>query len=724
MVKRSSPRPSPAKVADTEPWDSASPLLLWLLIASAFGGAFLLFLVQPLLGKAILPWYGGAAGVWSLCLVFYQTGLLAGYAYAHLVVRRLPLAAGVTLHTVLLVAACFLAPITPSFAWKPAFDDDPASSILQLLTVCAGAPYLLVAATAPLVQAWFTAAYRGAAPYRLYAVSNAGSLAALAAYPLLIEPNLGVRAQGWTWSGAFMAFTGVCVAAGWMTVRSARSENAISTPSVQGAPPHVVAAVDRLIWVLAPAIGTALLVSATTYMTQDIAAFPLLWIVPLALFLLSFILAFDSPAWRRRWLWTGVAAIASVSTAIIWEVSNDTSLGLQLGAHCLLVFSLCMLLHTELFARRPPPEGLTGYYLAISAGGAVGGALIALVSPHVLSQQLELPIVVAAAWALQFVVLYTDHASSLYRGGRYWCWGLMLGVYVNYLAVMMLSGGDVGMQLVARARNFYGELRVLDYQAPGETPETARRQLRHGRIQHGRQLLAPELRDVPTSYYVVESGIGRVLTQLQRSEGRRIGAVGLGVGTIAAYGEPGDSIRFYEINPQVEMLAREYFTFLADSEASIEVAVGDARLVLESEVAAEAPRLDVLVLDAFSGDAVPAHLLTIEAFQVYFKRLKDDGILAVHISNRYLELPRLLRGLAASQQAEAQYVEVQFSREDPILAARADASVWVLLSRAPGVVTSFGAGVPIEFTPASRDPVVWTDDFSNIFELVTFFRLR
>ena len=569
MVKSSSSRSTKLQpVAES----SGPPRpLARLLATSAFGGAFLLFLVQPLLGKAILPWYGGAAGVWSLCLVFYQTGLLAGYAYAHLLVRRLPLAAGAAVHTALLAAACLTAPITPSAAWKPSPGDDPAASILILLTLCAGAPYALLAATAPLIQAWFAASSRGAAPYRLYAVSNAGSLAALAAYPLLIEPTLGVRAQGWTWSGAFLAFAAVCIAAGWTTVRAVRGSGVVSqdsapAPEAQSSELRT-SAIDRLIWLLAPAIGTALLVSATTYMTQDVAAFPLLWIVPLALYLLSFILAFDSPAWRRRWVWIGVAAASSVSTAFIWEITNSTPLAVQLGSHCLLVFSLCMLLHTELFARRPPPTRLTSYYLAIAAGGAAGGAVIALVSPIVLSQRIELPLVVAAAWALQFVVLYTDRDSSLYGGGRYWSWGLMLGLYVNFLAVIALTGTGPDQRLVARARNFYGELRVLDVQPLGEPPQSARRQLSHGRIQHGRQLSDPVLAATPTSYYAAESGVGRLLTQLERPGGRRLGAVGLGVGTIAAYGREGDSIRFYEINPQVQELAEEYFTFLSGSAA-------------------------------------------------------------------------------------------------------------------------------------------------------------
>lgn len=722
-MKRPSLRPptpsEPAPLSDGPP-----PALARLLAAAAFLGAFLLFLVQPLLGKAILPWFGGASAVWSLCLVFYQTGLLAGYAYAHLIARRLPLVTGVVLHSALLLAAAMLVPITPSAVWKPGPGDDPALAILTLLTLCAGAPYALLAATAPLIQSWYAAASGGAAPYRLYAVSNAGSLGALAAYPLLVEPTLGVSWQGWLWSGGFAAFAVVCIAAGWQCVRTrAGGADQSSPPENAAAVAPAARLIDRALWLLAPAATTALLVSATTFITQDVASFPLLWIVPLAIYLLSFILAFDSPRWRLRWVWTATAAVACVLCALVWELSDAFPLGVQLGSHFLLLFSLCMLLHTELFARRPPPQGLTGYYLAISAGGALGGTAIALASPFVLPQRLELPAIVALAWAVQFGVLYTDERSSLYRGGRYWSWGVMLGLYVNFIAVMLLMGPPPDAQVVARARNFYGELIVLDQHPAGEPPAAARRQLRHGRIQHGRQMLEPDLAAAPTSYYVIESAIGRVLTQMERPDGRRLGAVGLGAGTLAAYGRPGDLLTFYEINPQVEELARRHFTYLSESQAEVQVVLGDARLVLEQEVAAGAPRLDVLALDAFSGDAVPAHLLTVEAFRMYFERLAPEGVLAVHISNRYLELARLLRGLAEEFEVEAQYVSYRPDAQDAAEKARAAASVWVLLSETPGVVRSFGVGQPIEFVESSAPPVVWTDDYSNILQLVTFFQM-
>ncbi|MDP4776188.1 MAG: fused MFS/spermidine synthase [Opitutales bacterium] len=596
-----------------------------------FWGAFLLFLVQPLIARFILPWFGGGPAVWTTCMLFFQLLLLGGYAYAHFSISRLTPRRQVITHLVLLALAVALLPITPGDAWKPTDGSHAAGHILLLLLGCLGLPYLVLSATGPLLQAWFSKANPGVSPYRLYALSNVGSLLALLIYPFYLEPQLSRQAQadGWSWGLAIYAgLTAWCGLKVWKS--SATDDETARTAEVE-AP---ASAWRKLLWFALPACGVMLLLAITNKLCQDIAVVPFLWVLPLSLYLLSFIISFDSPRWYHRAFWLPLLAV--LLGMVLWNLYQAEShpditplATLYLGT----LFVACMVCHGEVYRLRPGASRLTGFYLSLSAGGAAGGLFVALVAPFVFPDYFELHLALFLTAALVLLVLRQDPTLPLREGRARWAWA------VPFVALAALGYGLVDVATtslrgsLSTTRGFYGVLKVNDNDA--DIAGAHHLTLQHGATIHGLQYVDPEKRTDPSSYYTSTSGIGRLLRAHKPGGGRRVGAIGLGCGTLAAWGRAGDTFRFYEINDDVARLATSTFTYLKDSKAKTELVMGDARLSMEREADQQ---YDVIVLDAFSSDAIPVHLLTLEAFDHYKRHLKPDGAIVVHVSNRYLDL--------------------------------------------------------------------------------------
>jgi hypothetical protein len=697
--------------------------------ATIFLSAFLLFQVQPLAGKTILPWFGGGSTVWTTCMLFFQSALLVGYAYAHLLASRFSPRSGAGLHLLLLGASLLLLPITPAESWKPADAAVPAWRILALLTASLGAPFVLAASTGPLLQRWFSWEHPGRSPYRLYALSNLGSLLGLLAYPFLVEPLVGLRLQALLWSAGYAGFVAL---AGWCALALRRGPpmgedvagDEADVASVGGQPG--LTAGGRLLWLALPACASLLLLATTSRMTQDVAPIPFLWVLPLSLYLLSFVICFDSERWYDRRFWAPVFLVGLAALFLVVFREGQLHIVPQLAVLSIALFGCCMVCHGELVRLRPPPRHLTGFYLSVSAGGAAGGLLAAVVAPSLFDDFLEFEIALGAAYALFAASLLREAgARGRWRRSGWLLAGLVIGGCSLTAALAVQLRDERGRALVS-ARNFYGVLKVYE---EGEGTRAWRRTLWHGTQPHGAQLLAGAQRSRPTTWFGPESGIATAIERFPPREGAsgrepgdglEIGVVGLGVGTIAAYARPGDRIRFYEIDPQVDEISDRYFSYRRDSPARVEVVLGDARISLERELAEDGPQgFDILVLDAFSSDAAPIHLLTREAFELYWRHLKPDGILAVHITAVHLDLSPVVRGMARLFDKES--VRIIDRPEGGSLVTW---SYWVLVTSNreflsdPRVRTRTRVWSAAPHPPRGEAEIVWTDDYSDLLRVV------
>ncbi|MEI7731328.1 MAG: fused MFS/spermidine synthase [Verrucomicrobiota bacterium] len=701
-----------------------------------FSGAFLLFLVQPLMAKFILPWFGGSPAVWTTCLLFFQVLLLGGYAYAHWIISRLSPHRQVVVHLTLLGVALLLLPIAPADAWKPLDGSSPAWRILLLLTACLGLPYLVLSATGPLMQAWFSRAHPGVSPYRLYALSNVGSLLALIGYPLLLEPNLPRQSQAVWWSLGLVGFALLALGCGVTVWRRAESSSPVLPSGGTATEPAAEPVVQgRWLWFALPACATVMLLAVTNKLCGDIAVIPFLWVLPLSLYLLTFIVTFDRPCWYWRPLWLPLLALAlaaawwmtygASATVPTWPVLRPLlwlhqqayvlSFPAIIGIYLVVLFVGCLVCHGEVYRRRPPARQLTGYYLMIAAGGAGGGLFVAVVAPLIFHGYFELPAGLLALALLVSAALFVDNQSPLYRGRPVWAWVMIGLALVGFGAGLFLDAASTVQGALVVTRNFYGVLKIHEYNVT--IPEWREITLVHGSTIHGVQYLDPEKRRWPTSYYVKSSGIGLVMEHFPRTN-RRVGVVGLGAGCMAAWSRPGDYFRFYEINAEVERLARNHFFYLADSPAKIEVILGDARLSLERE---PGQQFDVLVLDAFSSDAIPVHLLTREAFEIYRRHLKPDGVLAVHVSNQYLNLVPVVRRAAEHLAFGVALVRDDGQQDNEELDWNDYySSDWMLLSRNQAFL-KLPAIEQVTTLPRRTDPTVdlWTDEANTLLRILT-----
>jgi hypothetical protein len=761
-------------------------------VFTTFLSAFLLFMVQPLMGKLILPWFGGTPAVWTACMLFYQVTLLGGYAYAHLLTARLRPRQQARLHVSLLALALALmtvalvrwgSPLLPDHDWKPADVVVPVPHILTLLLVSIGLPYLLLSATSPLLQRWFLLLGHGEKTYRLYAVSNAGSLLGLVSYPVLTERFLALPMQAVVWSIAFAVFTAGCLVIVLQLHRR---------PTVRPSPPAAdtrgaavrPAFLTVLMWLLLTMSTSALLLAVTNELCQEVAAVPFLWILPLALYLLTFIICFDRPqCYRRR----GFVAITVVLTLLVL-VTSSLGIALKIPVHVLafglFLFFFCMTCHGELVGLKPDPRHLTLFYLVIALGGALGGVFVSLLAPVLFNHYWEFNVMATVAWVVLAIIFLRDKQSLFHRGdwwhvvlfawfllytgyrtvcvfgnltvasswrdalvvpalltlpvallivwpwrrsrlAGHWFWPRLVVGLVIFLAecFMVARVRHAGRDVIAADRNFYGTLRVRVFPPIGDKiPPSV--QLTHGRINHGMQFRDDELRYQPVTYYGGESGIHTAVMQHPRRQASpghareplHIGVLGLGTGTMAAFAQPGDTVRFYEINPTVIAYStreKPFFTYLRDCKGTTEIVRGDARLSLERELErGDSQKFDILAMDAFSSDSVPVHLLTREAIDVYRAHLRDeDSIIAINISNRFLNL----RDLVATHGDEAVMV--------PLLAVVSNdfpyrsTSSWMLLTRSMPFLRN--PAVQQRCRPWSpKRRIIWTDNHSNLFSII------
>ena len=669
--------------------------------------AFLLFQVQPVIAKIILPWFGGSAAVWTVCLLFFQLALLAGYFYAYALVRFLKPRTQGLVHAALLVVSLASLPIYPGDYWKPVSSANPTWGIVSLLAAKIGVPYFLLSTTGPLLQAWYSRKFKGTMPYRLYALSNAGSIFALLSYPFLFEPVFTTHQQAFMWSVAYVAFIAICGLTALRSRGAASVAQEVTVAEEEAVVSHPPAS-HYWMWLALPAVASTLLLAITNHLSQNVAAIPFLWVLPLSIYLLTFILCFEGDwYWRNPYLQLLAVSLASMAYLLGPTMMENPKIVLFIPLFCIGLFFCCMTCHGELARLKPHPRYLTHFYLMISAGGALGGVLVGLIAPHVLHAYYELPLGMVACAVVIVLVVKQDRTLE-------WFQRWLQPAPILAVAATAALAVFVGLQIYKssedarlQVRNFYGALKVTDTGPASDLD--ARRSLTHGTISHGEQFLNPTRRDLPTTYYGPNTGIGDAIREKQKLGAVRIGVIGLGTGTVASYGRWGDYIRYYEINPLVNWIAHTQFTFVGDCRGKLEIAMGDARLSLERE----APEnFDVLAVDAFSSDSIPVHLLTREAMQLYFHHLKPNGILAVHISNRYLDLEPVLEGEAKALGKTAREVDTDDDDATDVFAA-----TWILLVAPPA---QFDSALVAASTPLHSKKTVrlWTDDYSNLFRIL------
>jgi hypothetical protein len=672
-----------------------------------FLSAFLLFQIQPIVAKMILPWFGGSSSVWSVCIVFFQSVLLLGYGYVHWLHERVARARQPIVHGSLLLLSLLTLPVAADAAWKGTTLDYPGLAVLAVLALACGVPYLLLSTTGPLMQAWFArvalSAGEGSRAYRLYALSNLASMLALLTYPVLIEPILPLESQANSWSVAYVFFVVSALGTVWLTWKAGQdtASNALATESAEPANASETGKPgwsELGLWIGLSATASILLLSMTRHLTQDIAPVPFLWVLPLSIYLLSFILCFDAPKYYVRKIFLPLLPVAFIALDRVHDVY--TWVPVLITTTCLSLFVFCMVCHGELVRRKPPVRHLTLFFLMLSIGGALGGTFVGLISPAIFNAYFELPIGLFMCAALVLAVIWKE----LGKVARIVLMVLLV-LYGIRLAAISIAYVD-GFRAVVR--NFYSQTRVEDVQDPDFG---MRRVMLHGRINHGEQYLDEKLRRTPTAYFCERSGIARIFRSLPEDRPRKMGVLGLGTGTLAVFGRPGDEMRIYEINEQVLDLARSEFTFLSDSAAKIVSILGDGRLMLERE---PDQQFDVLAMDAFSGDSLPTHLVTVEAIRVYLRHMRPGGYLVFNITNHYLDLRPVMAAAAAELGKAALAYEVRNVPRNDICRP----SHFVLIvdpeqaANLPELLRDFKK---LEPRPGFRP---WTDNFSNLFGIL------
>jgi SAM-dependent methyltransferase len=670
-------------------------------------GAFLLFLLEPLFAKMILPRFGGSAAVWSTCLVFFQSALLLGYYYSDVLTRRLSAARQTSTHLALLVVSLALLPIAPHAMLSSSSSYHPAFHILVLLTASIGLPFVLLSATSPLIQAWKSRT--GAAAYHLFAISNFASFVALLSFPFLIEPRVSSHRQAQLWSALYAVFVVACSITAWM---SRREEARIESPVPAEAQTDAVADVASnepgsppkhiwILWLALSACGSVLLLATTNHLTEDVAPVPLLWVLPLALYLLTFTMGFARRTLYSRWLVVRLVAVTLASLGYaIYDPSFTESVQVAVPLFCLGFSVCCLFCHGELARLRPAPERLTTFYLVVAAGGALGAIFVGLIAPMLFGATYEFPLALCFTSLAAGTVLWDTGWTSR----AFWTVGT-----AALVAVLAYHVHAYEKDSILVVRNFYGGLRVQLHQDWLKRPY---RTLYHGMIEHGAQYLDSPKNADPLTYYARNSGVGLALDFFGQPS-RHIGVIGLGTGTMAAYARRGDTLRYYEINPLIVQIANNEFSYLENARTNgvdLAIRMGDARLSLEAD---DAEHFDVLVIDAFSGDAIPVHLLTREAVALYLRRLKPDGILAIHTSNTYLDLNPVVKLLADDAGCESRLISNSDDQRKLI-----DASDWMLLTRNQDFLLKLDETTlqdSIDMPPKLR---VWTDDYNNLFQIL------
>lgn len=688
---------------------------------SLFASSFLLFQVQPMIGKYILPWFGSSPAMWSTSLLFFQSILTAGYAYAYALVNRLSLSkqgivhlllSTITLIVLILGFIFWHSPVLPDARWQPQATHAPVLDVLKVLAVAVGLPYFLLATNSTLLQAWFHRLFPNRSPYRLYALSNAASLLGLLSYPFLIEPFFPISVQARLWALGYLVFLFTIMAISQRVVKEASEKLLRLGESEESVSLRYPSKYEKMQWVVLPSIASVLLLATTNQITQEVAVIPFLWVLPLSLYLFSFILCFANDRWYGRKRFIFLLVISAAVYGLMLQQGPLVDLRIQVATYCLLLFVCAMVCHGELARLRPHPVHLSSYYLSISIGGALGGFLVSIVAPAVFKDYWELPLGLVLCFGVYLInILIMNSGQS-----RWFTIGASLVLIASLIGIAVFSIQDMRSLLRGSSwieRNFFGVVRVRKIMVE-ENNETAYR-LIHGITVHGLQFTKPALRRMPTTYYTEISGVGLAFRyHPNREQGLKVGVLGLGTGTLAVYGSEKDSIRFYEINPAVVKIAEGeggYFSFLGDSRAHIEIVLGDARLSLERELDEEGPQFfDLLVVDTFSSDAIPVHLITLEALELYLKHLKPNGILALHISNIHLDLEPVIKKLAKHLHQKVAFVASGKFKPG------SSPAVWMLLTNneeflSQPVVQQF----VVDLSNFDSPIPLWTDDYSNLF---------
>jgi hypothetical protein len=715
-----------------------------LFAAAMFVNALLLFLVQPMFAKLLLPRFGGSPAVWTTCMLFFQSALLAGYAYSHSLVKLRKPWQQAAVHLVVMALPVLTLPIAVS---SMSVEGEPISSVLRMSAISVGAPFFALATSAPLLQRWFASSNHRAPvdPYFLYAASNVGSFASLVLYPTLIEPALALSTQTRVWSIGYstaVLLTVVCAVVMWR-----RTADAMTTASEAATDTAAVTWGRRLRWIALAFVPSSLMLAVTAYLTTDVAAVPLLWVIPLALYLITFVVTFSTYATRVVAVCTRVFPL--VLLYLTWLLTSEARLPLapMAATHLLAFFVLAMLCHGTLAEDRPPASHLTDFYLSLSVGGALGGVFNTLVAPLVFNSVVEYPL----ALAFGIILLTFRRGSPPMRSSTRWwiqpaivavltfialswpgsgipialiTWGFLLAAVVVTFSVsrqprrlgvcvlLMLGiygvvGGRGYVDVAYASRTFFGTYRVVSADNPPSFT------LFHGTTIHGRQNVGST--EPLTYYHKPNSVIAQIWASRPPGTSASVGTVGLGTGTLASYARPGEHWVFYEIDPEVERIARDprYFTHLAKCGSNCEVVIGDARLTLHER----SDMHDVIVIDAFSSDAIPIHLLTREAMEIYFTRLKADGLLAIHISNNHLNLRPVVAGLMRELGLVGR---AQFQGSSDIGKGQYG-SHWAVLARTDAALGTLATDKRWQ-SLNPRDERVWTDDFSNIWSVIQWRR--
>jgi spermidine synthase len=666
-----------------------------------FLSAFLLFQIQPLIGKFILPWFGGTPAVWSTAMLFFQALLTGGYAYSYWLVKQTKQR---WIHAFLLILTLALlttlglvwrSPITPSPDLRPAYVEFPVFNIFFILLASVGLPYFVLASNSPLMQAWFSRLQPTSSYARLYALSNVGSLLGLLAYPVLVEPNLSLQTQGWSWSIGFVSFALIS----FFIVYQLGDKKIETTPieKTAKAPTSL-----KLLWMILGGVASLFLLSITNQITQEVTVIPFLWVLPLAIYLLSFILAFSDSRWYNRNLYALLFGLASLAT--LWALTERQNLPIiyQVSIYCLLLFFSCMICHGELYQLRPPAEQLTTFYLMSSLGGAFGGVFVNFVAPALFNGYWEFYL----GWLMTMLILVIRLFPKWVGEYKKQTQAVALSFIIGTLLMLGLNQG--GEQLSAD-RNFYGVVRTIEL-------DDNTLAMIHGITIHGIQY--KDKPTEPTTYFTPDSGVGVLLANYPKNnQPAKVAILGLGIVTLAAYGETGDDYRLYEINQIAIDLAEGeggYFSFLEDSQANIEVIAGDARISLENEYSANGSHnFDVIVLDTFSSDSVPVHLVTKQAFDLYLANLKPDGVIAANISNQHIDLQPVFYQIA--QEFGLMIIRIDNIPNEP----NEYLSIWMLMTKNPESLN-----IPelqaraITYETYSTDVALFTDDYSNLFQIL------
>ena len=655
-------------------------------------------------------------------MLFFQVVLLAGYSYAWLITSRFNLRRQAIWHLAVLAVSLLFLWILPGGAWKPTGTEPPTRHLLLLLTIHIGLPFAILSSTGPLLSYWFSRTYLGRSPYRLYALSNFGSVLALTSYPFVVEPMMLLQTQALLWTWGYRVFVVVCAWCAWQFLRTDDSVSATSSklpdPSVKSTTAMETSGKplkgDRLLWLVLAGTGSTMLLSTTNRVCQDLTVVPLLWVLPLTIYLVTFILCFDHDWLYSRRVFGTLLAFSAAAVAYMMHHAVF-SLWTQICVYATTLFAACMTCHGELVRSKPGAQHLTSFYLSVAAGGALGGVLVAIVAPWVFKDYWEYPLGLIATILLAMFCVYRDGLPAR-APAMMWslvlrrlAWGGAGVLCVTVTGALIWHAVERLNDSVETSRNFFGVIRI---QKSGSV-----RTMLHGQVLHGSQFIADDSRRVPTAYYGWDSGVGLAIRQFhrQREQGLRIGVIGLGAGTISALAGQGDSLRYYDINPDVARLARRHFTYLDDTAADVDVVIGDARLVLEREAErGQHQQFDLLVLDAFDSDAIPLHLLTREAYELYQSHLREDGLLAVHVTNGHVDIAPVVRGLAQRDGHRA--IQVVSSANHKWRAAPAR---WVLVTNNESFMAA--KSVKVAATPwidQDPTPLVWTDDSASLWSVV------